>query len=53
MELRAYLSFSRVVVASLALILLHSDYQWLLTTNNRTPYPLIWEGRKVPLTDKI
>ncbi len=35
MELRTYLSFPRVVVASLALILRHSDYQWLLTTNNR------------------
>ncbi len=34
MELRIYLSFPRVVVASLALILRHSDYQWLLTTNN-------------------
>ncbi len=33
-----YLSFPRVVVAFLALILRHSDYQWLLTTNhsNRT-----------------
>ncbi len=35
MELRTYLSFPREVVASLALILRHSDYQWLLTTNNR------------------
>ncbi len=35
MELRTYLSFPGVVVASLALILRHSDSQWLLTTNNR------------------
>ncbi len=35
MELRTYLSFPREVVASLALILRHSDYQRLLTTNNR------------------
>ncbi len=35
MELRTYLSFTGVVVASLALILRHSDYQWFLTTNQR------------------
>ncbi len=35
MELRTYLSFPREVVASIALILRHSDYQRLLTTNNR------------------
>ncbi len=35
MELRTYFSFPRVMVASLALILRHSDYQWLLTTNNQ------------------
>ncbi len=35
MKLRTYLSFPLVVVASLALILWHSDYQWLLTTNKR------------------
>ncbi len=29
MELRNYLSLPRVVVVSLALILMHSDYQWL------------------------
>ncbi len=34
MELRTYFSFPKVIVASLALILWHSDYQWLLTTNN-------------------
>ncbi len=33
MQLHTYLSFPRVVVGSLALILWHSDYQWLLTTN--------------------
>ncbi len=33
MELGTYLSFPREVVASLALILRHSDYQRLLTTN--------------------
>ncbi len=41
MELRTYLSFPEVVVASLALILRHSDYQWLLTTHNRhSVFPL-------------
>ncbi len=35
MELRTYLIFPRVVVASLALILGYCDYQWLLRTNNR------------------
>ncbi len=34
MELRTYLSFPREVVASLALLLRHSDYQQLLTTKN-------------------
>ncbi len=35
MELRTYLSFTGVVGTSLALTLRHSDYQWLLATNNR------------------
>ncbi len=32
MELRTYLSFSQVMVASLVLIFSHSGYQWHLTT---------------------
>ncbi len=49
MELRTYLSFTGVVVASLALILRHSDYQWLLTTNKRhsvSPLKRLFEGCK-------
>ncbi len=33
MELRTYLSFSQVMVASLVLIFSHSGYHWHLTTN--------------------
>ncbi len=44
MELRTYLSFPLVVVASLALKLQHSDYQWLLTTNNRHFVSLLKRG---------
>ncbi len=48
MELRTYLSFPRVVVASLALILWHSDYQWLLTTNKRRSVsPLKWRSFEI------
>ncbi len=37
MELRTYLSFPREVVASLALILRHSDYQATTALDNQQP----------------
>ncbi len=33
MELRTYLNFSQVMVASLALIFSHTGYQWMTTSN--------------------
>ena len=48
MELRTYLSLTGVVVASLALILRHSDYQWLLTTNKwHSVSPIKWRSFEI------